>query len=648
MPTLIDLDGHQHGVFATSQAGSGFIGTYDAIGRAAGISLDATIKRHILQAGTLKIVEDGTTATNVRRTIAAGNKIIVASFYVRCAAAPSGTSAIFQLPGPTNNGVVSITSAGLVQARVQTGTGRNSAASIVDGLWHRIDLKFDASGTTYTLDVQVDGTAITQATLASQTAADITGWVQGSLTNADNATIWLSDAWVSATSGDYPMGEHLCMPLFPTGEGTETLGTTNKIQDEAAGQTNLYQKVDDWLAAAGPPGTSEFVTYASTTLGDAASNFAEFTLSDPIAAIAVVDVLGIIAGFANGTGADTADTQVLTAHAGTLIDHIGNLIDYSGSATVLGYYRQKLARPAGGWDATKLAAAIVQWGRSTDTNAIPRLKALMLEYGATVGSQSGAAALTGTGSLSATAVREQPGSASPAGAGDLSASGLAVSSGAAAIAGAGALSASGLAEVFGSAALTGSGGSSIAAVREVPGSAALAGSGAASASGLQVSQASSALSGVGSLAASGETEASGAAADLAGSGSLQATGRVEKLGAAALAAAGALAATGLRERLGAAALAGAGSASATGLREVPALAALSGAGALAGSGLQIALAAAALEGEGLLAAAGFAEAFGSADLEGEGSLRVTLSIRLREAERWRLDARPRWLVRAAE
>lgn len=344
------------------------------------MTFDTTNKRLAAHIASLKIVEDGLNATNVSRQIAAGSRLVVVSFYIRMTAAPASQSRVFQMPGPASVPTLMMDTAGTLTAQIGTSGGQTTAGTYNDSNWHRIDMRIDTSGTTQTIDWYVNGVLQTQVSRSGLTAADMTGWRLGSTNAAENATCWYQDFVISVTTGDFPIGGHVVLPLYPVGEGTETLGTTNAIVDEAAAQANLYQHVDDWNG--GTPNTTDYITYTSTTTGDAASNFAEFTIQSPASNAVIWDVAGYVAGFAAGTNVDTADTQVLTAHGGTLIDHIGNLIDYSGSTTVLGYFKQPLARPSGGWTPANLGAAVIQWGRSTDTNPQPRLSAVMLEYAA--------------------------------------------------------------------------------------------------------------------------------------------------------------------------------------------------------------------------------------------------------------------------
>ncbi len=391
MATLIYVDGFNHQTVAGAQAGAGFVGTYGTV--IGTPTIDTTTNRHPNSKGALKCVGDGATAQTVRNTLPASIRLTVGSFYIKYAAAPPATTTVFSTTA-SSAFQLQVTTDGKLNAIVAGGVTQVTAASLADGLWHLLDYRFDSSGASSTIDWQVDGVAQTQATKV-QAANDQTPWIMGPSTVANTATFFYSDFCLSATTGDYPLGAHHVNPLFPTGEGTETLGTTNAIVNEVPNGTNLYLSVDDW--SSGAADTTTYVTYTSTTTGDATTNFAEFTMTDVSAGDTTIwGVMGFLAGFAAGTSANTAACQVLDAHAGTRLSWLGNvagntgLLDYSGSTTVLGYSTSSaessatqpavVAPPGGGWTQTTLNAVVIQWGFSTDTSPQPRLSAVMLEY----------------------------------------------------------------------------------------------------------------------------------------------------------------------------------------------------------------------------------------------------------------------------
>lgn len=220
------------------------------------------------------------------------------------------------------------------------------------------------------------------------------------------------------------------------------------------------------------------------------------------------------------------------------------------------------------------------------------------------GGATGAASLSGSGSLAATGQTEAFGAAALSGAGSLTATGQAEAFGVASLSGTGSLSASGQASAFGVASLAGAGALTVIASVEAFGAATLEGTGSLVASG------------------SATTPGSGSAA-LEGVGSLSATGQAEAFGAASLAGVGALAATASVEAIASAALFGTGSLSATGQATAPGAsgsASLAGSGSLAATGTAEAIATASLSGAGSLSVTAIAGAFGAASLSGSGSL----------------------------
>jgi hypothetical protein len=161
---------------------------------------------------------------------------------------------------------------------------------------------------------------------------------------------------------------------------------------------------------------------------------------------------------------------------------------------------------------------------------------------------------------------------------------LAVTGGAAALSGSGTLTAAGTPVVPGTATLTGSGSLAATGTPTAPGTAALSGSGSLSATGAPGFTGAATLSGSGTLSASGAV-LSGGQASLSGSGTLSAAGTPAAPGAAALSGAGTLTTTGTPATTGAAALTGSGTLTAAGPLQFSGTATLSGTGTLTASGV---------------------------------------------------------------
>lgn len=140
-----------------------------------------------------------------------------------------------------------------------------------------------------------------------------------------------------------------------------------------------------------------------------------------------------------------------------------------------------------------------------------------------IGDVTGAAALSGAGTLASGGRQSVRAAAALTGLGTLSASGVDTRPGGAVLAGAGTLSASGKLTRKAAAALTGVGSSSAAGKLTRKAAAALTGAGTLAAAGVHTGRGSAALSGAGTLAATGTTAIT-AAALLRGRGGLMATG----------------------------------------------------------------------------------------------------------------------------
>lgn len=373
-PTVAGLDSFAHQVAQTAQAGSGFIGTYKSIANSAVITFDTTNKRSSQNIASLKIAEDGVTAASVGYNIPASNRVLVWSYFLRETAVPSVKSQHSFTLGPAANAQIATNTDGTISYSIGGSSVQSVAGNHADGGWHLISCKFDCSGTTFLLDVTVDGVAGTQSTLAGQTAADLTFLKLGTTTNTHTGTFWFQDLLWSFTSGDHPILNHICLALYPAAEGTDNL--LAHISDNAAGTTNLYTKLQDWKAG----GTADITTYLQQTTIDAAA-YAEVTFDQTTEAV-IWGARYLIAGFAGSTAADTADYRVLTSGGTQLV--ASGLLDYSGSTTVLGYYYDLIAAPGGGWNTSALNGLKARWGFSTDVTPNPFLSAAMIEFAAEV------------------------------------------------------------------------------------------------------------------------------------------------------------------------------------------------------------------------------------------------------------------------
>jgi hypothetical protein len=208
---------------------------------------------------------------------------------------------------------------------------------------------------------------------------------------------------------------------------------------------------------------------------------------------------------------------------------------------------------------------------------------------------------------------------------DISGGGAATVEGAAAISGTGSLTGASLVNVQAAAAISGTGALASAALVNVQAQSALSGTGALSGAGLVEVQGSTALSGTGTLTGASLVNVQASAA-LDGTGALVAAGQVEVFASASLSASGAMDATAVMTVLAEAALSGAGALSAAGdassIPTVYGAAVLSGTGSLDGAALVDVRAAASLDGASTLAADSFLTIQADAALSGLGNLQT--------------------------
>ncbi len=384
-PTLVWLDSFQHQQIGATFYGTN-IGVYDNAVTPASLSI-VTGRRP----GTfaLQNAENGVAASRVSKTVPAGNRVLVDSFYIKVSAKPSVDSAFWVGVNASGNGVLTVNSAtGFINGHIGTGGGTNGSVDVSDGVWHRIDVLFNTTASPFTLDVRVDGTANTQTTNALS-PADITAGHLGATNNAHTLTVAYAD-WVrSVTVGDYPIGAHRVLAAIPNADGTHSWASTNMGPDTggvASSVSTLWQTVDDWATVTAD--TTTYIQYANTTA--TSTEYAEILLPDYTGT--VWGARAVAAVFSATTTANSATTRVVDGSNATVLDvWTGDMSD-----TTLRHQAQMV--PSITSD-TLLNALKFRVGFPTDSNPAPRWSALMIDYavpgdGGTITNQAVAASAT--------------------------------------------------------------------------------------------------------------------------------------------------------------------------------------------------------------------------------------------------------------
>lgn len=369
MPTLNWLDSFQHQNLGTASYGVN-AGLYDTQLNTAKMTY---VPGRRSGGFALQIVQDATTAARMGKTIVAGNRTVVESFYFRVIAAPSVASTIWHGVA-TVNATFAMATDGSLTYTAGSGATKAITGNYADSTWHRVDLKWVTSATTYTLDIQIDSVTAAngQHVSGTTTAADITETRIGSPTAAHTLTCQFADWARSVTAGDYPIGAHQCRALIPNADGTHSWASTNmgpSTGGVASSVSTLWQSVDDWATV--PVDITDYIQYANTTA--TSTEFAEITLPDVDTSLTVWAARGVAAILAGGTAANSATTRIVDGSNVTVVDvYAGDQSD--SAARVQASMMATITTP------TALNALKYRVGFPTDSNPAPWWAALMIDY----------------------------------------------------------------------------------------------------------------------------------------------------------------------------------------------------------------------------------------------------------------------------
>ena len=118
---------------------------------------------------------------------------------------------------------------------------------------------------------------------------------------------------------------------------------------------------------------SDYITYTSTTLGDAASNFAEVTFEDATEPTIWAVQAVVAVESASSTGTNAGVTRIVDGSGATVVDIFSGDMSEDTTTTLV-----KLV--PGTWTTSGLNALKARMGFATDTNPLPRWVAVQLQY----------------------------------------------------------------------------------------------------------------------------------------------------------------------------------------------------------------------------------------------------------------------------
>jgi len=163
--------------------------------------------------------------------------VAVMRFYVNIASAPTSTNCflggvLFTSTAagigykPSDGKVYLATSSGSSVTLVGTGL------SVTTGV-HLIDIRVNAGANPWIIDAQIDGTPLTQQSVALVAGSSFSP-VCGSPFASATFDIYYDDMAASATSGDYPIGAGKVLGFVPASDGTHTSTSTHITKGTAA------------------------------------------------------------------------------------------------------------------------------------------------------------------------------------------------------------------------------------------------------------------------------------------------------------------------------------------------------------------------------------------------------------------------------
>lgn len=279
MPTLLHADGFEFQLFNTNAFAAGGTATYTTVTNAAP---DTSIFR--TGAASLAVSPTGAAAGQVQKTIAAGSRTGVASFYIYFPTSlPASDALIAHVGGPTATTARPQMYFHQATSKLALAYGSNLTnvsdfgAAISANTWYLVDWKVDISGTTFTQTAQLDGANSATPTKSAQTATDITLFALGSTSTTGPAITINYDDWVfGVTLADYPLGAHSVALLKPTSDGTHNAGTNvieaNGGADIDGSTTTAFNLIDEV-----PPENADYIQQSATGSG----NYAEVVFASP-------------------------------------------------------------------------------------------------------------------------------------------------------------------------------------------------------------------------------------------------------------------------------------------------------------------------------------------------------------------------------
>jgi hypothetical protein len=196
--------------------------------------------------------------------------MFVGRLYLRIAVHPTTPAAIWRITTASSDHLEITYDGSQYHMGFISGT-TNSKTTLSLNTWYRFDFRCNLSDAgNKSVDWQIDGVDKTQNTSTGTTTSTI---IRFGDSNTYTYDVVFDDFYLSATSGDYPIGPGGTERLFPIADGTHVAGT-NTIEDNAGtdiGVTTAFDKLNS-----DPPSSTTYVRQVAVGTG----NYAEVLFSN--------------------------------------------------------------------------------------------------------------------------------------------------------------------------------------------------------------------------------------------------------------------------------------------------------------------------------------------------------------------------------
>lgn len=251
-----------------------------------------------------------------------------------------------------------------------TGATTIDGPAVTTGSWYCLDFQIDVSGTTHSIDWQVNESAQTQVSISGRTRTSVYRCVLGLQQTNSTADMYYDDLVLLDGNGSYPIGPGGTVGLVPNSDGTHNAGT-DVIENQDGtdiGVVSAYPLLDEIPMTIG---SGYYVRQAENGTGNYAEvNFDDTTISDAN----IIGMMSVLGYYSGGT---------LTNHGKAVVSYDGFtyhndvIIDGDMSVTTAAFASKAITNTS--WTQSEANAMQARVGYSSDASPYPYWFSLLLE-----------------------------------------------------------------------------------------------------------------------------------------------------------------------------------------------------------------------------------------------------------------------------